>query len=567
VSKKISQIVLAKKTGDYVDLPARLGSHWRLLSVHEGTRIGLGLAGVSPAGWINTVSSLFGARAGLVAAWTSLARMLHWLMGVMNPDPETELVWPDFSLLLDVARRVPPDLFAAKPEYMKTLIEKLEAVVISTGDLFRTSDGLDLNRDIIARHQSLVLDISQIDPPWVRLFLVDLLFSQVLYYRMQNYMRTDRTACAMILDESDPDISRVAEEAYADGNSPVSQCLTLGREYGILVILGARIMGQISPYVLNSMQYHCIFGVSDALAAAEAKQTLMLPYRAEQMLPGMAPGCCLFRASECEWSHAMLARVDKLDPYRGPRPEFESLQARPCPGLEQLPHVNKALNHLIAQYKAKKMQQSKAKAKGLSPNAEQLLKFAVRYPWLPVVRLFDRFAKPVTPGKQSQACKELADHGFCIFQEVRIGKTRVKLVEVKSEGYRHLDQPEPKRAGRGKLPHRTVAHWIYQWASAQGCMAQVEFPVVGTSHHADAGLQLANGKWHAFEVVDTCDSNIVDAVRASLLESTAVETVTIVAFQKRLLDKLRRMIEAETVLGDVLERVQYETAEAFMPRE
>jgi len=117
------------------------------------------------------------------------------------------------------------------------------------------------------------------------------------------------------------------------------------------------------------------------------------------------------------------------------------------------------------------------------------------------------------------------------------------------------------------LPHRTVAHWIQRWATEKDHKAVVELLVAGTSHHADVGLQLPNGRWNAFEVVDTCDTNVVDAVKASLLDSTAVEALTLVAFQKQILARLKKMIDAEASLRGVLDRVHYETAEFFMSHE
>lgn len=208
MKKRVSQIILAKKPGDYAGLRDELGPHWLMLSIHGDVRIGLNSPGIPARPWVSTVSTLLCARAGLVAAWTTLANMIWFLLGAMNPGANEPHLWPDFALLLEVARRTGSTMWAAKAEYKKSLIEKLEAVVFAAGDLFRTFNGLDLPRDIIGQGRSAVIDISGLDPPWVRLFLIDLLFAQVFYHRTYHYRLVDRTEVVMVLDEADADIVR-----------------------------------------------------------------------------------------------------------------------------------------------------------------------------------------------------------------------------------------------------------------------------------------------------------------------------------------------------------------------
>jgi len=320
--KPIILIVLDRKGHDFADLPGRLGDHWVHLSVHHGMRLGLGGPQDVPANiWVNYLTTVFCARAGLRAAWTTLANVLRWLVAAMNPKPGEKLLWPDWQLILDVLRDLPEGAFSAKGEYVRSLEQVLEGVVQASGDLFSSFSGFDVN-DLVRQGKSAVISMPSISPAWVRQFIADLLIGQFLLRAIHLGETCDELRMLFVIDEADPDVSAVAEQAFPDQFSPISQVLRQGREFGIGVCLGLASLGPVARHVLNSAAYHFVFKLTHDVCRAEASQTLCLPPYAGTIIPALEPGECLVRTPF--WPHAMLSKIDFVPPCRGARPCYDS---------------------------------------------------------------------------------------------------------------------------------------------------------------------------------------------------------------------------------------------------
>jgi len=142
LGEEISIIVLDRK-GDYCDLK---GPHWVHLSVHDGLRLGLNPPGIPSSIWIPNLCTMFAARAGLIKAWACLARMLEWLVAVLNPQAKEPILFPDFQMILDLAKRAPMTLWSAKPIYEQSLVQSLEAFTYAGKSLFQAFNALDIER-------------------------------------------------------------------------------------------------------------------------------------------------------------------------------------------------------------------------------------------------------------------------------------------------------------------------------------------------------------------------------------------------------------------------------------
>ena len=180
-------IIIFDRKLDYVHLAAELGSDWVLLDVHDSnTRVGLGCPEGVPANvWTNLEATMFGARAGMIAAWTCFANMNRWFLPLLNPEQADVLRWPSLKLLLQLAHAAPLTLWAAKSEYFQTLIQALEAATQAT-HLFDCFVGLDVDRDILQQGKNLVLAMPNVAPSWLRQFLIDLILGQILYSRIHR---------------------------------------------------------------------------------------------------------------------------------------------------------------------------------------------------------------------------------------------------------------------------------------------------------------------------------------------------------------------------------------------
>ena len=132
-------LILDYMDTSFLDFPGLFGSHWRCYDALGALRLGLQPpTGVPVTVWVNHIATSFCARAGLIAAWATMANEMRWLAAAMNPRPDEELVFPDFQLLLDVANELPGKVFARKTQYLESYIQCLEGITQASGDLFRT---------------------------------------------------------------------------------------------------------------------------------------------------------------------------------------------------------------------------------------------------------------------------------------------------------------------------------------------------------------------------------------------------------------------------------------------
>jgi DNA helicase HerA-like ATPase len=304
-------VIVFDRKQDYIDLPDLCHSDWLRVSVYDMVRIGLDAPdGVPPKAWVNIVASIFSARAGMIAAWTAFAAVLWWLLGVLNADPNHPTRWPSLQLVLDVLNAAPEKLFAAKAEYVGTLKTALQTAVQAV-DTFDCFGGLDLERDIIRPGKSIVIEMPNVTPAWIRQLIQDLLIAQLIYGRVHRAQKSNRGAeVILVMDEADQDATLESDRRFPDQMSPLSLLLRMGREFGLMVIVGASRLNHLSPYVLLEPSYHLILNQSDAASILAARNTLLLPPGAEQMLPGLQPGMCIVRENGGPWSHPLLVQLD-----------------------------------------------------------------------------------------------------------------------------------------------------------------------------------------------------------------------------------------------------------------
>lgn len=560
----VSLFVINKKL-DYSHLRSVLGDRVLHLSIHDpSTKISLAAPhGVPPNVWINLVASIFSARAGLVAAWTCLANMMRFLLAAMNPQPAPDqpLRWPSLKLLLQVAKGTPLSSFAAKHQYEQSLIQALEAIVHTT-DTFDAFTGLDIERDVIAPRRYLVLDIPNFQPAWVRQFCLDLLFAQILCGRIHRHQKTDRTEVIIAFDEADQDASYDGDCQFPDHMPPLAQMLRMGREYGIMAVIGLSRLRNASPYVLGEPQYLLILNQSDAASIEAARRTLLLPSGAEAMLPGLQSGTCIAREAQGPWEHPMLVKIDQVPLGRGPLPsDYDSVSFVPHADLDQLPEVQEAIRKLLA---AKQKEHSRqTKPKELFKDAHRLLHTMAAHPWAPAAALWRLSGNLPTPSVQKTVRKQLEDLKLADNEEQRMGRANVLLYSLTERGYEYLGLTPPKRKGRGGIAHRHISQWIAECGKREGYPTSCEWVATGTTHPTDCAWQISNGMWDVFEVVVTSPKNLVDHL-TSLSTSPAVRNITIVCLQKQIVADLSAKLGSEPIAGQLGDRLRWDVAETYL---
>ena len=214
--KQISQIVSDRRGNDSGDLAAEFVEFFHLgfwktlrLSLHPPP-------GVSWIVWIPILASLICARAGLIAAYTPLVNIIRWLVGVLNKGSQDEELSPTPQQILDIALRTSGTVWGAgKEEYLQSLRNQLQVLVQNAGHVF-AARGLDLETQVIQPGKSIVIDMPNIFPPWLRLFVVDLLLLHVVLGRIHRRHHVANTEVIFYIDEADQDVSREAEACFGE---------------------------------------------------------------------------------------------------------------------------------------------------------------------------------------------------------------------------------------------------------------------------------------------------------------------------------------------------------------
>lgn len=559
-------LVFDRKGGDYNDLILLDSARWRHFSVHDGLRLGFNAPQGLPARvWAAVIGTVIAARTGLRYGATTLARMIEWLVGVLNPGASDPQLWPDVRLILDVAHASPPTLFASKAAYDQSMIQALEGLLQPSGELLRTQNGLDVERDLIKPGLCAVFEMSNLQPALLSYVFIDLVLAQILYGRKQRQQKSPKaTQILVVLDECDQDVSAASDQAYPGGISMLSQWIMESREFGCATLLGPKSLGHVSRFIRGGLHNFIVLRQTDPPSIAVAAESLLLPRGADVMLPVLRPGEAIVRMAE-GWPHPMLAQIDFSAPCTTPKlGGYDTLPSAPSRGLHELPHVQQALQALIDQAKSFRKTTCTDDRKVLSDHARDLLDLASLHLGTPVARLWEKLDVTLASGTRLAAEGELSALKYAVLKTCRIGKVKYKLIEVLPNGFALLGKLPCVLPGRGGLVHRSIAHWIVLVGRKRGIRAQVELIVPETRHPVDAAWIHDDGRLDVFEVIADCTANIPSHLRACLLQATAVHTVTVVVTEAGERARHFAALRAEDDLAPVLDRVRFETAASFM---
>jgi hypothetical protein len=550
-------LILDYMDTSFLDFPGLFGSHWRCYDALGALRLGLQPPpGVPVTVWVNHIATSFCARAGLIAAWATMANEMRWLAAAMNPRPDEELLFPDFQLLLDVANELPGKVFARKTQYLESYIQCLEGITQASGDLFRTFNGLDPERDLIGRGHSAVFSVGNLSPPWLNQFVGDWFILHLLLGRAVRKHRCSDPEVLLIMDDCDAIVSKDNERLFLTGMPPIVQGLRLLRKLGVGISLGAGAMSPVSEQILNSVTYQFVFKNPHDDNASAAKRTLGLPPGNETLIQTLRPGECVVRLPG-PWSHAILGNIDCVPLDTSFTPRYEAHQHVPAQRLEEMPDLLDALGEKGAEYRRTRQRQERAKHGRLRSIARNLLYQASLHPYWPVIQLY-RLGEEPSSEVQKAVREELDDGGYATFVDVRVGRRYLALIELKDPAWSLLGKPPIELRGRGDLPHRCYAHWQALLGERRGFKAVVEWRVPGSSHDVDVAWKIAEGSWDVFEVVATFGANLAHHLEAAFLTpGSPVIRATVVAAQKKMLANLKRGIDANPALGAFREQIAY----------
>lgn len=323
-----------------------------------------------------------------------------------------------------------------------------------------------------------------------------------------------------------------------------------------------------SEHIKRNTYYTFVFNSSDAKSVYRACLHLQLDLRCQRMLSSLLPGQCIFRPTQASWNNAMWCKMDFIEPARNLGAiEYESQPYTPAVSLSDVPQVLDNFNAAVEEYRNARKRQTDDKTSELDQYAMKLLRLRIKNPYAPVARLFDAIGK-VRFEAQVAIREMLETKDLAEFEEIRIGRSNVLLMDVTGEGYKVVGLPVPdENKGRGSISHRHFAHWIKIHFEKKGHKAYVEWVIPGTNHPVDAAVQSKN-KWTVYEVCVTAFDNVLSHIKACFENgSDVVERLTIVVATKTKLKELKKRIQSDFLFTLYTDKVDFDVIQNYVIKE
>jgi len=263
----------------------------------------------------------------------------------------------------------------------------------------------------------------------------------------------------------------------------------------------------------------------------------------------------------------MWCKMDFVEPARNLAPvEYEPHAYTPAVSLSDVPQVLADFNAAVEEYKKAKKRQTDEKIPYIDKFAMKLLRLRARNPYAPVARLFEAVGN-IRFEAQIAIREFLEDNKFAEFEEVRIGRSNMLLMDVTDKGYEAVNLPVPvENKGRGSISHRHFSHWIKLHYEKLGRKAFVEWVVPGTNHPVDTAV-VARNKWEVFEVCVTAFDNVISHIKACFEDGSDVERLTIVVATKTKMKELKKHIQSDFMFTLHTDKVDFDVIQNFVIKE
>jgi len=319
-----------------------------------------------------------------------------------------------------------------------------------------------------------------------------------------------------------------------------------------------------SEHIKRNTYYTFVFSQADAESVYRTCRHLQLDLKCQRLLGSLLSGHAIFRQSQASWTNAMLVVIDYIVPARNLGPiEYEAHFFAPAIELSEAPEVLSFLNAIVEEYKNTEERQDKAKKSDLDQLAMKLLQLGVENPYIPVARLFERLDK-IRFQAQIDIRQLLDEKKLARFEETRIGRSNMLLIDITDDGFKSLGLPIPDgNKGRGGIAHRHFAQWIKQFYENKGNHVSLEYVLPNTNHPVDVAVQSQN-HWRCFEICVTAFDNVVSHIKACFEESDVVECLTFIVGTQKKLKELKKLIQQNLIFVSYADKVKFDIIENYM---
>ncbi|MFC1635084.1 hypothetical protein ACFL5Z_09600 [Planctomycetota bacterium] len=398
--------------------------------------------GVPISAWAAVISTALGARLNLIVSRTCLATIYKWVTPLLNRGSPTDpIITPSLELILDLLTNSPANCWGEKTDYIRVLTQMVHAALVDADGMFDAETGFSVI-DALSKGVHCVINIANLEPPYLRYLICDIILLQLLTYHIHNHLKTTRARICLAFDEADFFTQSSAQATYPQLLSPLTQLARLSREYGIQIVIAVSGLQNVAPYLLTSADCHIIHGSVDSESMWQIKNTLGIEKGAEKLLPSLRNGKCVFRNTSLAYPYPMLGQVEFVEPDHSQKSRpYDSIPFTKSRRLKDLPRVQEALQIRISERRNATLRQSKAKKPmSLSKTERAFLDHLSLKEYEPVNIIFSRIGD-ISAGVQRQAIKKLEKLTFVkTTPRIRTGRIFVRFVSFTDEGRKYMNK-------------------------------------------------------------------------------------------------------------------------------
>lgn len=535
-------------------------------SVHHPDKWRAGLNGPPGVPWAGHVSMVLASRMQLIFSRGCLRTEYNWILPILNPHPTPgqPLIAPSVRLLRDVLANSPPYCWGEKAEYVNTLTQALSTLLVDGEGLLDAENGFDANA-VIAQGKHCVIDIANLEPPYLRYIICDLIILQILLYRIHHHLKTKRTEVCITWDEGDMFALPSAQAVYPQSLSPITLLARLAREYGLQICLSVSALQNVAPYLLSGAECTIAMGCVDPMSISCAQSALGLERGTERMLLRLRPGQAIVRLADTPYPYPFLGQVHYIEPDHSAKGRpYDAIPWTKARGLDELPEVQQALEERIRQFSKARMRRTNAAAVVLTKIERALLDYMSLREYEPLSVVFSCMGD-VPAGTQTKVVAKLVRKKLIEADTVRLSKSAVRFGAITAQGWQYLGKMSRLPPLRGGIVHTSLCYGKRRLDRKNGCEESFcEHRLAGCTGFGDV-VSFRNGACHVTEVVVDCVTNIVEHARDCFLRSTTpVATLTIVTLLKSEHERIREILRSASDLAAHLDRIAFTTAEEIL---
>jgi len=532
--------------------------------------------GVPLEEWLTKAATIIVEYRGLKKSRHVLLQGMKRLCQHFGVDRDPSKPWPSLPNALDYVMRMPGSSFSKHADYKGSLVNELQGLLDDTGEIFDTSDGIDIDAHMLTPGGIFVLQMETLDVP-AQQVIISLIVMYIIHARIARNVRNPPLEVLIVLDEAQLVLSLAADRASANGIAPVAQAVIAGREMGVGFIIVPHLLPDISRVVCaEAKTLMTVGGLGDSDSIEIASRMMNLPARAKTMIPRLGRGQALVReiGKGGSYSDAFLVDIDPptiakdaVDEPTRQRLMAEKLArfpATPSKPLEDYPPLMAELRPRKRGHKpASSATPAATDESGPADDELDLLLDCVRHPYDYMgerqTRLNIRDYKVI-----QRVSESLQREGLVCLHSVRLGRKTFGFIEVMDEGFAAIGRPRPPHyIGHGSFVHTLLMNRVAKYLGTKGWTGIKTEHRVGTAAHAvDVYARSPKGVTTGIEIT-LSRSNVCSNAMKSLTGPGGVERLIFLCPVGDECKAVKRLLKNDPTLNSYQRRIRVDRIDKY----